>query len=110
MENNLDSFSDFRNQLRNKKKYNNGDESFLGLVIYNVDGEISKESLKVNLLMTTPGYGKVSLEEGEVINSNNFHLDFYPDYQTYTLTPQGFLEIVGHSEKMGNYKVQIIEI
>ena len=52
--------------------------------------------------------GKVSLDETDDLSVDDFHLDFFPRYQTYQLDENDNLVISGRSEKMqGNYKVEI---
>ncbi|AJA68682.1 hypothetical protein MODO_0242 [Myroides odoratimimus] len=55
------------------------------------------------------GYGKVALEEGNIIHPDNFHLDFDTDYQEYKFE-NNTLIITGESSKMGGkYKVELKE-
>lgn len=105
------AFSDFRETLKNVTKLNSGDEVFIGKVIYEFSGKTISETLKVYLKLVTANQDlhKIELEEGKTINSKLVHVDFTADYQKYTLSSEGFLNISGNSGRIGKYKVTIIE-
>ncbi len=99
-----------KKQLKNKKRYANGDVSFQGLITYTVKGIDFKEILNVNLINASIDYGKIRLDDGSTINSSNFHMDFNHTFQKYTFDKNGFLDIEDSSSRIGNYKVRIIEV
>jgi hypothetical protein len=52
--------------------------------------------------------GKVSLDETDDLTADDFHLDFFPRFQTYKLDSEENLVVSGSSEKMhGAYTVKI---
>jgi len=110
MKNNTTAFSTFRKQLANQNKLQNGNEAFLGYVIYNFNGQKLKEALFVTLQLTKIEYGKVSIEEGEILNSEIVHMDFDSNLQDYSYNNFGFLIIKGNSSKIGKYEVKITQI
>lgn len=68
---------------------------------------------KTKALIQRTGYedGKVSLVETDTLTAERFHMDFSPDYQSYSLTPDKLLRIDGKSPKMGGaYSVTIFPL
>lgn len=110
MSKNLITFSTFRDQLKGQKKLLNGDETFLGRIIYNFKRQSLQETLQITIRLTTIEYGQISLRDGEILNSDIVHMDFNPDFQEYAFTPEGFLIIKGKSVKIGNYEVKITQV
>ena len=106
----LVAFSTFRNQLKGQEELFNGDESFLGRIIYNFNGQSFQETLKVTIRLTTMEYGNISITDGKILNSNIVHLDFNSDFQDYEYSIEGFLIIKGKSKKIGSYEVKITQV
>jgi|ERR1035437_5415578 hypothetical protein len=108
----LESFADFRNNLKRPDQHSNGDESFLAKVIYTRRNQVREETLKVTLNLTTWEYGRIRIEEGTILCLDNAYLEFNPDFQDYIFTKDGFLVIkgIGRGEKAGAYEVKIIQV
>lgn len=110
MSENLMEFSTFRNQLSGQRQLSNGDETFTGHIIYNFNKQSLQETLEVTLRLTTIEYGRISIEDGDVLNSNIVHMEFNFNYQNYSFSDEGFLIIKGHSSKIGSYEVKITQV
>lgn len=111
MSKNLIAFSTFRDQLFGQRQLSNGDETFSGRVIYNFNGQSLQETLKVTIRLTTSEYGKISIEEGDILNSDIVHMEFNSNYQNYSFSDEVFLIIKGtNSPKIGNYEVKITQV
>lgn len=111
MNKSLVAFATFKDNLRNKIQHSNGDESFNARVIYSWNGQTQQETLIITLSLTTYEYGRIRIEEGEDLNTENLHLDFNPKFQEYSYNIDGILMIKGNSPKVGGtYEVKIIEV
>ena len=110
MNKNLIAFAKFKDQLSNKQQLSNGDETFKGHVIYNFNGQSLQETLKVTILLTTIEYGRIRIDDGDIINSNRVHMDFNSQFQDYTFSGDGFLVIKGKSDRIGTYEVKIVQV
>jgi len=110
MSKNLIAFSTFRDQLSGQQQLSNGDETFTGRIIYNFNGQSLQETLAVTLRLTTNEYGRVSIDDGEILNSDIVHMEFNSDFQDYSLSDEGFLIIKGRSGKIGSYEVKITQV
>lgn len=111
MDKSLESFATFKDSLKNKIQHSNGDEFFNARVIYSWNGQTEQETLAVTLNLTTLEYGRIRIDEGEELNSENVHLDFNPKFQEYIYNEEGILIIRGNSPKVGGkYEVKIIEV
>lgn len=66
---------------------------------------------KVKITNSGDEGGKISLEETATLNSDEYHLDFYPRWQKYVFEEsRGVLLIRGSSEKMGDYELVIAPV
>lgn len=105
------AFHDFVNCL--KQKVERGNSSIYCealLVTYYYNNKVEQEVLPCTFRRDTMGYGKVALDDGDVIHPDNFHLDFDTDYQEYKFE-NNTLIIIGQSLKMGGkYRVEIKEM
>lgn len=110
MDKSIYNFKEFRDNLSNQTPHANGDESFNAHVICRWKGKLKKENLRVTLRLTTIGYGEVSIDEGDILNTNIVHMDLNPNFQEYELDRNGALVITGESPKMGVYEYVITEI
>ncbi|WP_336688607.1 MULTISPECIES: hypothetical protein [unclassified Chryseobacterium] len=110
MNQNLVVFSNFRQKLSGQHQLKNGNETFTGLIIYNFKGQSLKETLEVTVRLTTSEYGEISIDDGNILNSNIVHMDFSPNWQDYSVNNDGILTINGKSAKCGIYEVKIIQI
>lgn len=110
MSENLEAFSTFRDQLKGQQQHSNGDESFTGRVIYNFRRQSLQETLKINLRLTTFEYGQISIEDGDVLNTDIVHMEFNANFQEYSFSDEGFLIIKGKSGRIGNYEVKITQV
>jgi hypothetical protein len=104
------AFSKFRDSLTEQVKLSNGDETFLGKIIYSFKGKVLTETLNVKLSLTTIEYGRISIDDGDILNSDIVHMGFNPDFQEYSYDNTGFLIIDGKSTKAGNYTVKITQV
>ena len=82
----------------------------MGRVIYNWNRQSLQETLPVTLRLTTFEYGKVCLDEGNILNSDIVHMDFHADFQDYSFDEEGFLIIKGKSGRLGAYEVKLREV
>jgi hypothetical protein len=110
MSENLEAFATFRNQLQGQNQHSNGDESFCGRLIYNFRGQSLQETLNITLKLTTFEYGQISIEDGDILNSEIVHMDFNPNFQDYSFSNEGFLIIRGRSGRIGNYEAKITQV
>lgn len=110
MSKNLIAFSTFRDQLSGQRQLSNGDETFTGRIIYNFNGQSLQETLKVTIRLTTSEYGQVSIDDGDILNSDIVHMDFNSNWQDYSFSNEGFLIIKGKSGKIGSYEVKITQV
>lgn len=109
---NFMEFKGFVDSLDTKTKLANGDCSADTIVTYKWKKNKSEtENLKITFRLTTAEGGRINMDEGDRINSDKFHLDFDPEYQTYTFDEDNKMLIVeGSSGKMGgDYRVEIVE-
>lgn len=113
---NISAINKLKSALKNKWEYGNDGFEFRGLITYTSKGKTVTEILQTILIIG--GYEPLvridSKEEGEIITSDDYHMDFNPkffktstfefDYSTEILT------IKGSSPKMGgDYFVEIQE-
>lgn len=110
MSKDLIAFSTFRDQLSGQRQLSNGDEIFTGRIIYNFNRQSLQETLKVTIRLTTIGYGQVSIDDGDILNSDVVHMEFNSDFQDYSFSNEGFLIIKGKSGKIGSYEVKITQV
>ena len=69
-----------------------------------------QETLKVTIRLTTSEYGRISIEDGDILNSVIVHMEFNSNYQNYSFSDESFLIIKGNnSSKIGNYEVKITQ-
>nr|WP_321258880.1 hypothetical protein [uncultured Pseudodesulfovibrio sp.] len=108
----MSAFDKFRSSLN----YSNGGElklKFPAHIHYTSPKVTTSSSSEVTLYFDTMGYGKVSIGENADLDTDTYHLDFTPHYQSYSYQNtdgQNKLVIEGNSPKMnGEYKVTITE-
>jgi len=102
-------FSEFIEKLKNKKYLANGNVLFCGKVIYEYQNKQEEETLGI-CMRGGYGFGRLDIDDGNVLTVNKVHLTLDAKYQDFSLTDKCFLTIIGNSPKLGNYKVTIIEI
>lgn len=110
------ALNEFKNNLKYKAEYGNDGFQFKGLVNYELNGKTVSEELDVVLIIG--GYDPcVQLdvnENGRNITSDNFHMDFNPRFKNTEFqfnSKNSSLIIIGkNSPKMGNYKLEILEL
>lgn len=82
--------------------------SFKADIEYRYRGNVVTGPTQVTIPRTGREDGQVNLGETGILDSNIFHLDFSPDFQTYRLDDQKCLVVSGSSQKMGGkYEVSI---
>lgn len=108
MDTNLKAFSDFRNQLKSKKQFANGDEVFNGYIEYDFRGKHISERLEVKLRLTTIEYGQISISDGEFLYADLVHMELNPNFQEYSYK-RGIITVTGQSQKLGKYSIAIME-
>ena len=97
----------FKNKLSTKKVLVNGNWLITTMVKYYANGKEVKEFLPVTLHLVGFDGGKISIDEGQKINLESFHLDFTPDFQEYKCQEDGSILITGKFPKLGVYRVII---
>lgn len=102
-------FGDFISKLKNKKRLSNNDISFLGKVVYEYGNKQEEETLTI-FMRVNFDYGKLDIDDGNILTADKVHLTLNAAFQTFSLTDNGFLTITGSSPKLGKYKVTIIEV
>jgi hypothetical protein len=111
MDKSLIAFATFKDNLRKKIQHSNGDKSFNARVIYSWNNQTQQETLEVTLSLTTFEYGRIRIEDGEDLYTENVHLDSNPKFQEYSYGIDGILIVNGNSPKLGGaYEVKIIEV
>jgi hypothetical protein len=103
------AFGDFISKLKNKKRLSNNDISFLGKVVYEYGNKQEEETLPI-FMRVNFDYGKLDIDDGVILTADKVHLTLNAAFQTFSITDNGFLTIIGSSPKLGKYKVTIIEV
>jgi len=109
---NIIEFKNFVDILNSKEELRNGDCAINAIVTYKWGRNKTEiDNLRVIFRRTTIEGGRINMDDGRRINSDLFHLDFDPDYQSYTFDEENKKIIIeGNSSKMGGpYTVEIIE-
>lgn len=103
------AFGNFISKLKNKKRLSNNDISFLGKVIYKYCNKQEEETLQIFMRVNFE-FGKLDIDDGVILTAEKVHLTLNAAFQTFSITENGFLCIIGISQKHGKYKVTIIEV
>ncbi|UPT68907.1 MAG: hypothetical protein M0D57_09905 [Sphingobacteriales bacterium JAD_PAG50586_3] len=104
---NLIEFYDFKNCIISAKEFANGNIQFPATVEYYYNGIRIREDLNVTLTLTTFEYGKICIDEGNIINSQNHYLDLYPQFQSYKFKNNSFYIEYKSASKIGPYEIVI---
>ena len=114
---NVMAINKLKSALKNKEEYGNDGYEFRSLITYKSKGKTVTEILQTVLIIG--GYEPLvridSQEEGEIITSDKYHMDFNPKFfKTSTFefdSSADVLTIKGNSPKMGgDYTVEIQEV
>jgi hypothetical protein len=109
MDESITAFTLFKNSLQSPKSYKNGNQSFIGRVVYKTGGVVREEVLKVTLLLEGYESCKINIDDGSILRAGEVYLSFSPEYQDYTFTKGGYLIITG-TGRNGAYEVKICEV
>jgi hypothetical protein len=82
---------------------------FPAAVLYSFDGKTVQQKTTITIIRNGYEDGKIRIDEGGVLSSAIFHLDFLPDFQEYQYKKSDNSFVVkGNSPKMhGAYTVKI---
>ena len=92
------------------KRRANGDRIVKAKIIFDYASESVVEYLEIIINKSTMEGGRINFMEGEQINTETLHTEFYPKFQSYKCSSEGYLIITGKSPKIGNYKITIITV
>ncbi|RCK43224.1 hypothetical protein [Thalassospira profundimaris] len=101
------SLGKFKSMLFKMDGINNNNPMFNCIVTYTSKHGTVSDNTSARMEVDTMGHGKIHLYETDKLTSDDYHLDFSEDYQTYASTADG-LKITGKSPKMGAYSVLIV--
>lgn len=102
----------FKNHFGESFMDSKGNLRFNARIIYCWDSNRKEESLSVTIYRNGFEDGRIQIEDGSILTSGRFHLDFDTEYQNYQfIAATGALIVNGQSLKMnGDYNVEIIPI
>lgn len=88
-----------------------GNCNFQATIDYVGSNNSATEVAEVKICRNGYSDGAISLKEFGTLSTDDFHLDFNPDFQSYHFNPNSrSLCITGRSPKMGAYSATIIPV
>ncbi|MEQ8391290.1 MAG: hypothetical protein RIB30_09890 [Thalassospira sp.] len=101
------SLDKFKSRLFKMDGIDNNNPMFNCIVTYTSKHGTVSDNTSARMDVDTMSHGKIHLDETDKLTSDDYHLDFSEDWQTYSSTTDG-LKITGKSPKMGAYTVIIV--
>ena len=110
-EKNIRALFDFKSNLVNSKEHGHDGTMTKCKIKYFVGNNTESEILDVYIYTTFEPVLRFDIfENGSIITSENFHVDFNPKFNKFSFSINTkTLTIEGNSPKLGNYKVEIFE-
>lgn len=104
---NILEFDKFKDAITYKQVLANGNILFPATIEYTYNGQKVTENLNVKLTATKFNYGNISIDEGNVINSEDMHLKLSPKFQLYEFKNGALYIDNKNKSKIGFYKITI---
>jgi hypothetical protein len=104
---NILEFNKFKDSITYSQVLGNGNILFPATIEYTYNGLKVAENLNVKLTMGKLNYGSISIDEGDVINSEELHLKLSPKFQSYEFKDGALYIDNKNKSKIGFYKITI---